>query len=183
MPVKIELDRGSEQALLQQAQKLVIFDRIAQKHYRNAMKMAVLAVKLKLGARVPIYSGQAMRDLSSKVQSKNVTTRAFGFQAKESFVLGRVGWFGKIEAWYINVVEHGRKPGGTQPPPEPMTELARGDETQGFLIGRAIAERGFEGKFFMRETRETANDDARPFIQQASRLIVDDLALQLQRGP
>lgn len=80
-----------------QVELLKHFPEIANRHYYPAMNRAAREVKSAIGSRMTFSdrTGAARRELTSKVSGRGLNISA------------RVGWFGNVSAWYVNVLEHG----------------------------------------------------------------------------
>lgn len=80
-----------------QVELLKHFPEIANRAYYPAMNRAAREVKSAIGSRMTFSdrSGTARRELNSKVSGKGLN------------ISGRVGWFGNVQGWYVNILEYG----------------------------------------------------------------------------
>lgn len=74
------------------------FPQIANKHFYPAMHRATSAIKAEVEPNVPVRYGTARSELRKAVSGNGLN------------ITGRVGWWGNVEAWYVNVLEYGAKP-------------------------------------------------------------------------
>ena len=83
-----------------QVELLKHFPEIANARFYPAMNRAAREVKSAIGSRMTFQdrSGNARRELTSKVSGRGLNISA------------RVGWFGNVSAYYVNVLEHGADP-------------------------------------------------------------------------
>ena len=73
------------------------FPKIANAHFYPAMNRAVRALKTEIVPNVPVASGRARDTFKTQVSGSGLNIQA------------RAGWFGKVEAWYVNVLEYGAR--------------------------------------------------------------------------
>ena len=73
------------------------FPKIANTHFYPAMHRAVRALKAEIVPNVPVASGKARDTFRTQVTGNGLNIQA------------RAGWFGKVEAWYINIQEYGAR--------------------------------------------------------------------------
>jgi hypothetical protein len=73
------------------------FPKIANTHFYPAMHRAVKALKAEIVPNVPVASGKAAGTFKTQVSGNGLNIQA------------RAGWFGNVEAWYINIQEYGAR--------------------------------------------------------------------------
>ena len=73
------------------------FPKIANAHFYPAMNRAVRALKAEIVPNVPVASGRARDTFKTQVSGSGLNIQA------------RAGWFGKVDAWYVNVLEYGAR--------------------------------------------------------------------------
>lgn len=83
-----------------QVELLKYFPEIANRRYYPAMNRSAREVKSAIGSRMSFQdrSGATRRELNSRVSGRGLNISA------------RVGWFGNVTAWYVNVLEYGADP-------------------------------------------------------------------------
>lgn len=72
------------------------FPQIANKHFYPAMHRSTSAIKAAIEPKIP--SSRARAEFRKAVSGNGLN------------ITGRVGWWGGIESWFINVLEYGAKP-------------------------------------------------------------------------
>lgn len=74
------------------------FPKIANKHFYPAMQRAARELKGEIQPNIPIgITGRAVSEFRSQVSGSGLNIQA------------RVGWWGRVSAWYINIQEYGAK--------------------------------------------------------------------------
>lgn len=81
-----------------QLELLKYYPEVMEKHFRSALEKDASLLADEIRPNIPQGpSGRSRRQFRSKVMGKGV------------FIEARVGWWGKNQPWWINVVEHGAK--------------------------------------------------------------------------
>jgi hypothetical protein len=77
---------------------LEFYPEILEKYFRPALGMGVKSLEESIRPTIPVDTGRALAAFKSRVTGKGLKLE------------GKVGWWGKGQPWYINVVEYGAKP-------------------------------------------------------------------------
>ncbi len=80
-----------------QIEALKVFPEIANKHFYPAMQRAARELKAEIHPNIPVATGTAASEFQARVSGKGLNIQA------------RVGWWGRVQAWYINIQEYGAK--------------------------------------------------------------------------
>ena len=144
------------------------FPDIAQRHYRPALEASVKLLSNLIQPDIPVgFTGKARATFRSKVTGRQIHT-----------MRGRVGWWGKNAAWYINVVEHGAtahtikaKRGKTLRFPD-----VSGRSRDAFAFPRQVHHPGFSARGFMAAGESAARPVIDALMAQASDRVVKELA-------
>jgi hypothetical protein len=140
------LDVGAElgsnfEAVLE---KIEQYDEISSEILEPTMQQSVeYTVPIAQGA-APLFSGRVRSLIGSRVVNKG-----------GGKIYGVIGVQGKrSDKFWIRMVVAGRKPGAKQPSSLAMAPLTSGSdpEHEGYLVGRAIAEKGIAARPFIEET-------------------------------
>ena len=159
------------------------FPKIANTHFYPAMHRAVRALKAEIVPTVPFRSGLARRTFKTQVSGNGLNIQA------------RAGWFGMVDAWYINIVEYGARAHSILPETGIRTRRKRAfanavstaygmANTSGVHInvkGRWVTKRnveGFAARRFMKEGFENAKPDIDLEMLSAAEGVVNELAVK-----
>lgn len=148
------------------------FDEVADKHLMKAMKQGTTTIVSEVRPLTPVFMGLLRNSIASEV-----------IREGPGSIIGKVGSTLKDEE-YPAVMEYGRKPGATMPPPEKLerwVHLKLGvpeEKAHGvaFTVARAIARRGIAGKFFLKRGFEAAQGRVERYFAQALEAIANELA-------
>lgn len=140
-----------------QVEMLKHFPEIANRHYYPAMNRGARVVKTAIGSRMTFTdrSGTARRELNSRVSGRGVNISA------------RIGWFGNVSAWYINVLEYGADAHVIGYVPKLGVQFGKNNPHPGVPALKFV-----EGGF------EAAKDDVTMQMDAASDAVVADLAVK-----
>lgn len=80
-----------------QLELLRFYPEILNKYFRPALTLSVKSLETSIRPNIPVDKGKALAAFKSRVTGKGLNLQ------------GQVGWWGKIDAWYIRIVESGSK--------------------------------------------------------------------------
>lgn len=80
-----------------QLELLRFYPEILNKYFRPALTLSVKSLETSIRPNIPVDKGKALAAFKSRVTGKGLKLQ------------GQVGWWGKIDAWYIRIVESGSK--------------------------------------------------------------------------
>ena len=126
------------------------FPEIANKHFYPAMHRATSAIKAAVEPNIPYKYGTVKSEFRTAVSGKGMN------------ITGRVGWWGDIEGWYVNVLEYGAKP-----------------HPQGYIPALQISIKkhpGISARRFMEKGRRNAQSETDPEMARAAEAVVNELA-------
>lgn len=86
-----------------QIKLLSMSDKFLDDQFADGMKHAVDVIYREIKPNIPNKTGQAEKEFRKGV---------FGYGRT---LTGAVGWFGQVDAWYINIVEHGARKHSLKP--------------------------------------------------------------------
>lgn len=162
---------------LDQASKaLAQYPEIADKYHRVALRAAVNQIADLVKPLTPELTGTAREEFATRVAMENMSTsqdKSFGAENTTGFgtqfLVGRVGWFGKVKSWYIRIVEAGAKPHTISDPEKSHVKI--GGEW------RSMSEHpGFAARKFFISKENQAKEIAQAEIEKAGQLILAALA-------
>jgi hypothetical protein len=112
MSYRIEIENPN---LMNAISQMEGFDGVWNAEHKAAMRQIVSAARALILPDVPVRTGKAKAAFRTSVAGSvgfgNSGDAAFGEENVsgygQKFVVGRVGWFGENQPWYINVVEYG----------------------------------------------------------------------------
>lgn len=126
------------------------FPEIANKHFYPAMHRATSAIKTSIEPNIPRKYGTVASEFRKAVSGKGLN------------ITGRVGWWGDIEGWYVNVLEYGAVP-----------------HKQGYIPALQVTIKnhpGIAARRFMERGRKNAQSETDPEMALAAEAVVNELA-------
>lgn len=164
-----------------QIEKLERADSIFDKHFLGAMRGAVAMTYNAIEANIPRRTGKAAGSIRREVSG-------FGRQLE-----GQVGWWGNdVDAWYINIVEHGARSHSLAAKSKQRTKKARArfekrlergtlNAAHVFINGRWVTMKvhpGFSKRGFMAAGYSAIKPLVERDMQQASERALNEQAVK-----
>lgn len=139
--------------LTRQIELLKFYPEISEKHFYPAVQGAVRDMGALIRPNIPVRTGTAVSTFKTKVLGRGIN------------IEGRVGWWGKGQTWYINIVEYGARA-------HSMDTFVPG---LGVWIGDhpGVAARGFMAKGY-----DQGSEKAKQRVAEAAERVVNDLAVK-----
>ena len=160
------------EGLHEQLAKFAKYPQITDARLKTAMTKSVIAVESAIVPNVPVGVSSRLRNsIASEVVHEGPLS-----------IIGKVGSTLKGEE-YPMVMEFGRRPGATMPPPQALerwVHLQLGVSVEeaprvAFLVARAIGRRGIKGREFMKKGWEKSQGAITGYFNEALNLIAIDL--------
>lgn len=143
-----------------QIELLKFYPEVMEKHFRPVLVTDVSKLYSKIRSTIPRRTGRALSKFKRSVRGKGINLE------------GRVGWWGKDQPWYINVLEYGAKP-----------HVIRSKKEGGFLwfggrFVQVVHHPGLSKRGFM----QAGFDDLKPMVDadmlKASNAVVNEMAVK-----